>query len=51
MKASVVTAYGGPEVTKYQNMPDPKPGMGDVLVRVAGIGISACCKQPSPATQ
>jgi NADPH:quinone reductase-like Zn-dependent oxidoreductase len=25
MKASVVTAYGGPEVMKYQDMPDPKP--------------------------
>jgi NADPH:quinone reductase-like Zn-dependent oxidoreductase len=22
MKASVVTAYGGPEVMKYQDMPD-----------------------------
>ncbi|MGB8908097.1 MAG: NADP-dependent oxidoreductase [Candidatus Cybelea sp.] len=40
MKASVVTAYGGPEVMKYQDMPDPKPGAGDVLVRVAGIGIN-----------
>jgi hypothetical protein len=40
MKASVVTAYGGPEVIKYQDMPDPKPGAGDVLVRVAGIGIN-----------
>jgi NADPH:quinone reductase-like Zn-dependent oxidoreductase len=35
----VVTAYGGPEVMKYQDMPDPKPGAGDVLVKVAGIGI------------
>ena len=40
MKASVVTAYGGPEVMKYQDMPDPKPGAGDVLVKVAGIGIN-----------
>jgi NADPH:quinone reductase-like Zn-dependent oxidoreductase len=40
VKASVVTAYGGPEVMKYQDMPDPKPGAGDVLVRVAGIGIN-----------
>jgi hypothetical protein len=36
----MVTAYGGPEVMKYQDMPDPKPGAGDVLVRVAGIGIN-----------
>ena len=40
MKASVMTAYGGPEVMKYQDMPDPKPGAGDVLVEAAGIGIN-----------
>ena len=40
MKAAVVTAYGGPEVMKYQDMPDPKPAAGDVLVKVAGIGIN-----------
>jgi NADPH:quinone reductase-like Zn-dependent oxidoreductase len=36
----VVSAYGGPEVMKYQDMPDPKPGAGEVLVEVAGIGIN-----------
>lgn len=36
----MVTAYGGPEVMKYQDMPDPAPGAGDVLVKVAGIGIN-----------
>ncbi len=36
----MVTAYGGPEVMKYQDMPDPVPGAGDVLIRVAGIGIN-----------
>jgi len=30
----------GSEVMKYEDMPDPKPGAGDVLVRVAGIGIN-----------
>jgi NADPH:quinone reductase-like Zn-dependent oxidoreductase len=40
VKASVVTAYGGPEVMKYQDMPDPEPGPGDVLVKVAGIGVN-----------
>ena len=40
MKASVVSAYGGPEVMKYQDMPDPEPGAGDVLVEAAGIGIN-----------
>jgi NADPH:quinone reductase-like Zn-dependent oxidoreductase len=40
VKASVVTAYGGPEVMKYQDMPDPVVGAGDVLIKVAGIGIN-----------
>jgi hypothetical protein len=35
-----MTAYGGPDVMSYQDMPDPMPGAGDVLVRVAGIGIN-----------
>jgi NADPH:quinone reductase-like Zn-dependent oxidoreductase len=33
MKASVVTAQGDPEAMKYQDMPDTRPGAGDVLVR------------------
>jgi NADPH:quinone reductase-like Zn-dependent oxidoreductase len=40
VKASVLTAYGGPEVMKYQDMPDPKAGAGEVVVRVAGVGIN-----------
>jgi NADPH:quinone reductase-like Zn-dependent oxidoreductase len=40
MKASVVSAYGGPEVMKYRDMPDPRPGAHDVLIEVAGIGIN-----------
>jgi NADPH:quinone reductase-like Zn-dependent oxidoreductase len=28
MKASVVTAYGGPEVVKYQDMPVMEPSTG-----------------------
>lgn len=40
MKASVVTAYGGPEVMQYRDMPDPELGAGDVLIKVAGIGIN-----------
>lgn len=40
MKASVVSAYGGPEVMQYQDMPDPNVGPGDVLVKAAGIGIN-----------
>jgi NADPH:quinone reductase-like Zn-dependent oxidoreductase len=40
VKASVVSAYGGPEVMKYQDMPDPQFGAGDVVVKAAGIGIN-----------
>jgi NADPH:quinone reductase-like Zn-dependent oxidoreductase len=40
MKASVVSAYGGPDVMKYQDMPDPDVGPGEVLVKAAGIGIN-----------
>jgi NADPH:quinone reductase-like Zn-dependent oxidoreductase len=40
MKASVVSAYGGPEVMQYQDMPDPQVRVGDILVKVAGIGIN-----------
>jgi NADPH:quinone reductase-like Zn-dependent oxidoreductase len=28
-----MTAQGGPEVMKYQDMPDTRPGAGDVVVR------------------
>jgi NADPH:quinone reductase-like Zn-dependent oxidoreductase len=40
MKAAVITAYGGPEVVQYQDYPDPMPGPGEVLVKVAGAGIN-----------
>lgn len=36
----MVSAYGGPEVMKYQDMPDPQLSAGDVLVEAAGIGIN-----------
>ena len=35
MKAVVVHQYGGPEVLKFEDYPDPVPGPGEVLVRVA----------------
>jgi NADPH:quinone reductase-like Zn-dependent oxidoreductase len=35
-----MTAYGGPDVMKYQEMPDPQLGAGEVLVKAAGIGIN-----------
>jgi len=40
MKAIVVHAYGGPEVLKFEDYPDPIPGTGEVLVRVAAASVN-----------
>jgi NADPH:quinone reductase-like Zn-dependent oxidoreductase len=40
MKAIVVHEYGGPEVLKYEDYPDPVPGAGEVLVRVAAASVN-----------
>jgi NADPH:quinone reductase-like Zn-dependent oxidoreductase len=40
MKAVVVHQYGGPEVLKFEDYPDPVPGSGEVLVRVAATSIN-----------
>ena len=34
MKAIQIHNYGGPEVLKYEDAPRPKPGEGEVLIRV-----------------
>jgi NADPH:quinone reductase-like Zn-dependent oxidoreductase len=40
MKAVVVHQYGGPEVLKFEDYPDPVPGPGEVLVRVAASSVN-----------
>jgi len=40
MKAIVVHEYGGPEVLKFEEYPDPVPGAGEVLVRVAAASVN-----------
>ncbi|HTM36906.1 MAG TPA: NADP-dependent oxidoreductase [Terriglobales bacterium] len=40
MKAVVVHQYGGPEVLKFEDYPDPVPGPGQVLVRVAATSVN-----------
>jgi len=40
MKAVVVHQYGGPEVLKFEEYPDPVPGRGEVLVRVAATSVN-----------
>ena len=40
MKAIVVHEYGGPEVLKFEEYPDPVPGRGEVLVLVAAASVN-----------
>jgi NADPH:quinone reductase-like Zn-dependent oxidoreductase len=40
MKAIVMHEYGGPEVLQYGDYPDPVPGKGEVLIRVAAASIN-----------
>ena len=40
MKAVVVHQYGSPEVLKFEDYPDPVPGPGEVLVRVAATSVN-----------
>jgi NADPH:quinone reductase-like Zn-dependent oxidoreductase len=40
MRAIVVHQYGGPEVLKFEEYPDPVPGPGEVLVRVAATSVN-----------
>ena len=40
MKAIVVHQYGGPEVLRLEEYPDPAPGLGEVLARVAAAGVN-----------
>ena len=40
MKAILVRDFGGPEVLKLQDVPDPRPGPGQVLVEVKAAGVN-----------
>src|ERR1700692_2565698 len=40
MKAIVVHQYGGPEVLKFEEYPDPVAGPGEVLVRVSASSVN-----------
>jgi len=52
MKAIVVHRYGGPEVLKFEEYPDPVPGRGEVLVRVAATSVNPIdCKRRAGLTK
>jgi len=40
MKAILATRTGGPEVLELQDVPDPQPAPGEVLVRVEAAGVN-----------
>jgi NADPH:quinone reductase-like Zn-dependent oxidoreductase len=40
MKAVVLHEYGGPDKLKYEDVPDPVPGEGELLVRVAATSVN-----------
>src|ERR1700729_2919613 len=52
MKAVVVHQYGGPEVLKFEDYPDPVPRSGEVLVRVAATSVNPIdCKRRAGLTK
>jgi NADPH:quinone reductase-like Zn-dependent oxidoreductase len=40
MKAIVINQYGGPDVLKFSDYPDPTPGPGEVLIKVAAASVN-----------
>jgi NADPH2:quinone reductase len=40
MKAIVVREFGGPEVMKLEDGPEPSPGQGQVTIRVGAVGVN-----------
>lgn len=40
MKAIRIHQFGGPEVLRYEDAPDPKPGVGEAVVAVEAAGVN-----------
>ena len=40
MKAAVIHEYGSPDALKFEDMPDPSPGPGEVLIKTAATSIN-----------
>jgi NADPH:quinone reductase-like Zn-dependent oxidoreductase len=41
MKAAFIEQYGGPEVLKYGNFPDPAAGPGEVVIDMFAASVNA----------
>lgn len=40
MKAIVIEQHGGPEVLRWKSVPEPRPGEGEMLVRIEVAGVN-----------
>jgi NADPH2:quinone reductase len=40
MKAVQYDRFGGPEVLRYMDLPDPRPGPGEILIKTAAVGVN-----------
>ena len=40
MNAAVINEYGGPEAVRIADVPAPKPGPGEVLVRIGAAALN-----------
>ena len=41
MKAAYIERYGGPEVLRYGDLPDPSAGPGEVVVDISAATVNA----------
>jgi NADPH:quinone reductase-like Zn-dependent oxidoreductase len=40
MSAVRIHSYGGPEVLRYEEIPRPQPGAGEILIKVHAAGVN-----------
>ena len=40
MKAVRIHEFGGPEVLKYEDVPEPQPGPGEIRIRIIAAGVN-----------
>ena len=40
MRVALFRQFGGPETMKVETMPDPEAGVGEVVIRVAAVGLN-----------